>query len=283
MTSSTNAKKRRSIFSRLPRGLRSPETVVGLSIAAAIFTLGIIAPAIVPYAPDAQSFDAFLPPSSAHWFGTDEFGRDLFSRVLIGIRQDVYVGLIAVPLGAILGTLLGLASALSRILDTIIQRAFDVSLAFTSLVMGLTVASIIGPGLEAIIVTVTLVTIPLFGRLARSAVRSQLGRDYVTAARVIGVKPARLLLRHVLPNAIDSLIVQAALSFALAVFIEGAMSFLGIGIRPPEPSLGSLLRTSMAFLNIAPVYALAPMAIVTLLVLSFNMAGDGLNKGLLRR
>ncbi len=112
---------------------------------------------------------------------------------------------------------------------------------------------------------------------------SQRGRDYVTAARVVGVPPVRVLFRHILPNALDALIVQAALSLSLAVFLEGAMSFVGIGVRPPEPSLGSLLRTSTTFLAESPVYALAPMVVVTALVLSFNLIGDGLNKGLLRR
>ena len=193
------------------------------------------------------------------------------------------VGAVAVPVGAVAGLLLGLASSLAGWLDTIIQRVFDVSLAFTSLVMGVTVAAIIGPGLPAVLVTVAFVNVPLFGRLTRNAVRAQRSRDYATAARVVGVPPVRLLFRHVLPNSIDSLIVQAALSLSLAVFIEGAMSFVGIGVKLPEPSLGSLLRTSINFLGQAPVYAIAPMVVVTALVLGFNLVGDGLNKGLLRR
>lgn len=281
--STAPARTTRSHAGGLLRGARSAETLVGLSIAAIIFTAGLLAPWLAPHSPYDQAFPAFLPPSPEHLFGTDEFGRDLYSRVLFGIRQDAIVGLVAVPIGAIAGSLLGLISGMSRLLDTVLQRIFDVGLAFTSLVMGVTVAAVIGPGLHAVLVTVALVNIPLFGRLARSAVRSQLGRDYVTAARVVGVPPARILFRHILPNALDSLIVQAALSLSLAVFLEGAMSFVGIGVRPPEPSLGSLLRASTTFLEQAPVYALAPMVVVTALVLSFNLVGDGLNKGLLRR
>lgn len=269
--------------SGLVRGLRNPEAIVGLAIAFLIFGAGMLAPVLAPYSPYAQTFVAFLPPSPDHLFGTDEFGRDLFSRVLYGIRQNVLVGLVAVPIGAIVGTLLGLVSGISRWLDTVLQRCFDVSLAFTSVVMGVTVAAIVGPGIQAIMITVVLVNIPLFGRLTRSAVKTQRGRDYVTAARVVGVSPARVLFRHILPNALDSLIVQAALSLSLAVFLEGAMSFVGIGVRPPEPSLGSLLRTSTTFLAQAPIYAIAPMVVVTALVLSFNLVGDGLNKGLLKR
>lgn len=273
----------RSRAGGLLRRVRNPETIVGLSIAPVIFAIGVLAPLLAPHSPYNQAFAAFLPPTGAHLFGTDEYGRDLFSRVLYGIRQDAIVGFVAVPIGAVTGTLLGLLSGVSRYLDTVLQRVFDVALAFTGVVMGVTVAAIIGPGLPAVLVTVALVNVPLFGRLTRSAVMSQRGRDYVTAARVVGVPPVRVLFRHILPNALDALIVQAALSLSLAVFLEGAMSFVGIGVRPPEPSLGSLLRTSTTFLAESPVYALAPMVVVTALVLSFNLIGDGLNKGLLRR
>jgi peptide/nickel transport system permease protein len=279
MTTPTRSTRRGGLL----RGLRSPEAVTGLAVALVILGIGVLAPLIAPYSPDAQTSNAFQPPSAAHWFGTDEYGRDLLSRVMYGIRQDLLVGVIAVPAGAVCGTVLGLVSTNWRWLDTVVQRFFDVTLAFTSLVMGVTVAAILGPGLPAVLLTVSLVNVPLFGRLTRNAVKSLQTRDYVTAARIVGVKPVRVLFRHVLPNALDSLIVQAALSLSLAVFIEGAMSFVGIGVRPPEPSLGSLLRTSITFLSRSPMYAIAPMVVVTALVLAFNLIGDGLNKGLLRR
>jgi peptide/nickel transport system permease protein len=270
--------------SRLSRALRYPETVVGLVIVVLLFAVGVLAPWLAPYGADAQGSNSFAGASSGHLLGTDEFGRDVFSRVLFGIRQDVVVAGLAVPLGAVVGTALGLLCGLHRVLDTVIQRAFDVMLAFTALVMGVAVsATAVGPGLTAIVVTVVLVNVPLFGRLTRSAVNAQRGRDYVVAAEVIGARPSRVLLRHILPNALDALIVQAALSLSTAVFIEGAMSFVGIGIRPPSPSLGSLLRTSTNFLHQNPWYALGPIIVVTLLVLGFNLVADGLNRGLLRR
>lgn len=282
-TAGTDVARRPRRKPGLMRGLRSPEAVVGLTVVGLVFAVGLLAPWLAPHSPYTQGGVAFAPPSAQHWFGTDEYGRDLFSRVLYGIRQDVLVGVVAVPLGGVAGVLLGVLSTLSGWLDTVIQRVFDVSLAFTSLVMGLTVAAIVGPGMPAVLITVALVNIPLFGRLARNAVRAQRARDYVTAARVVGVPPVRLLFRHVLPNAMDSLVVQAALSLSLAVFIEGAMSFVGIGVKLPEPSLGSLLRTSINFLAQSPAYAVAPMVVVTALVLGFNLVGDGLNKGLLKR
>jgi peptide/nickel transport system permease protein len=270
--------------SRWGTALRYPETVAGLAIVLLLFAAGALAAWLAPYGADAQSSNSFQGVSSAHLLGTDEFGRDVFSRVLFGIRQDVVVAGLAVPFGAFVGTALGLLCGLHRVLDTVIQRAFDVMLAFTALVMGVAVsATAIGPGLTAIVVTVVLVNVPLFGRLTRSAVTAQRGRDYVVAAEVIGARPSRVLLRHILPNALDALIVQAALSLSTAVFIEGAMSFVGIGIRPPAPSLGSLLRTSTNFLSQNAWYALGPIIVVTLLVLGFNLVADGLNRGLLRR
>jgi len=270
--------------SRWARALRYPETVTGLAIVAVLFTAGILAPLIAPYGVDAQSSDSFAGMSAQHLLGTDEFGRDVLSRVLYGIRQDVLVTAVAVPVGAVLGTLLGLMCGAHRIVDTIIQRVFDVMLAFTALVLGVAVsATAVGPGMTAIIITVVLVNVPLFGRLTRTAVQSQRARDYVMAAEVVGAGRIRILLRHILPNAMDALIVQIALSLSLAVFIEGAMSFVGIGVRPPAPSLGALLRTSANFLEQNPWYALGPIVVVTGLVLGFNLIADGLNRGLLRR
>lgn len=267
----------------LLRGMRTPGAITGFIIIVLMVFLGVLAPFLTPYSPELQTPDAFLPPSAAHLLGTDEFGRDLLTRVLFGIRQDLIVGVIAVPIGIVVGTILGALSATNRYVDTIIQRTLDVSLAFTGLVMGITVAAIIGPGMPAVLITVALVNVPLFGRLSRNAIRGLVTREYVVAARIVGVRPMRVLFRHILPNALDTLIVQAALSLSMAVFIEGAMSFVGIGIRPPEASLGALLRTSITFLDRAPMYAIAPMIVVTAMVLAFNLIGDGLNKGLLKR
>ncbi|MFG2793779.1 ABC transporter permease [Streptomyces sp. NPDC048419] len=270
--------------SRWARALRRPETVAGIAIVAVLFLLGILAPWTAPYGADAQGGDSFAGISAAHLLGTDEFGRDVFSRVLYGIRQDVLVAGVAVPIGAVVGTVLGLACGLHRFVDAVIQRIFDVMLAFTALVLGVAVAATaVGPGMTAIMVTVILVNVPLFGRLTRSALQSQRSRDYVVAAEVIGAGRARVIVRHILPNALDALIVQAALSLSMAVFIEGAMSFVGIGVRPPAPSLGALLRTSVNFLNQNQWYALGPIVVVTALVLGFNLIADGLNRGLLRR
>lgn len=283
MNPSNLSRRRQTTANGLLRGLRRREAVAGVVLVGLIFGAGLLAPLLAPRSPYLQGNAAFLPPGGDYLLGTDEFGRDILSRVLFGIRQDVIVCAIAVPIGAVFGTLLGLVSGTRPWLDTIIQRGFDVMLAFTGVVMGVTISAIIGPGLSAVMVTVVLVNIPLFGRLSRNAVRVQQGRDYVIAARVVGASPIRALYRHIFRNILDPLFVQAALSFSLAVFLEGAMSFVGIGVRLPEPSLGSLLRTSTNFLSQAPTYAIAPVVVISALVLGFNLISDGLNKGLLRR
>jgi peptide/nickel transport system permease protein len=264
------------------RGLGA-QALTGLALAGILLLAGVLAPLLAPHDPLGQSAQSLTGPSADHLLGTDEFGRDLFSRVLYGLRQDAVVALLAVPVGAVVGTLLGLLGGVNRWADAIMQRTFDVLLAFTALIMGVTVASIMGPGLPAVVLTVALVNIPIFGRIARNAVLGQRSRDYVVAARVLGASPTRVTFRHILPNVLDGLIVQLALSLSMAVFIEGAMSFAGIGITPPEPSLGSLLRTSIAFLDQNPAYAVGPIIVVTLLVVSFQLVADGLTKKLLRR
>lgn len=261
----------------------SPMATAGLVILAVLLLAGLLAPLIAPYVPNAQTDQALAGPGDGHLLGTDELGRDVFSRMLYGIREDALAILVAVPIGALAGVALGLLSGLARWLDTILQRLFDVMLAFTALIAGVTVASIIGPGLTAVMVTIVVVNIPLFGRLTRTAVLSLRHRDYVVAAEVIGMSPRRVLLRHVLPNGVDPLIVQLALSVSMAVFIEGAMSFIGLGVLLPQPSLGNMLQESVNYLGKNPYYALGPMLAVILLVMGCQLVADGLTRKLLRR
>ncbi|GHJ41530.1 ABC transporter permease [Streptomyces sp. TS71-3] len=263
--------------------LRRPTLSIGVCLVTVLVLAAVLAPLLAPAPPSLQGPDAFAGPSAAHLLGTDEYGRDLFSRVLYGLRQDVVAAVVAVPLGALAGVVIGLAIGLSPWLDTVVQRLFDVMLSFTALVAGVTVAAIIGSGGKAVMLTIALVNVPLFGRLVRTSVVSERQRDYVTAAEVSGSGPVRVLLRHILPNSLDALIVQFALSMSTAVFIEGGMSYVGIGIRPPDPSLGSLLQSSVNFLSRNPWYAIGPMAAVTLLVLGFQLVADGLGARLLRR
>lgn len=268
---------------RRPLALGSPMATAGLLIVAVILLAGILAPLLAPYAPNAQSDSALVTPSSAHLLGTDELGRDVLSRILYGIQQDALAIGVAVPVGALAGIGLGLLCGLARWLDTVLQRLFDVMLAFTALIAGVTAASIIGPGLVTVMVTIAVVNVPLFGRLTRTSVRSLECRDFVIAAQVVGAPPRRVLTRHVLPNGVDPLIVQLALSLSMAVFIEGGMSFVGLGVVLPQPSLGNMLQKSVNYLSQNPFYALGPMIVVTLLVMGFQLIADGLTRRLLRR
>jgi peptide/nickel transport system permease protein len=268
---------------RRPLALGSPMATAGVAIVVMILLAGILAPWLAPFAPNAQSNAPLTTPGTAHLLGTDELGRDVLSRILYGIRQDALAIGVAVPIGAVVGIALGLLCGLARWLDTVLQRLFDVMLAFTALIAGVTAASIIGPGMVSVIVTIAVVNVPLFGRLTRTSVRSLERRDFVVAAQVVGASPRRVLVRHVLPNGVDPLIVQLALSLSMAVFIEGAMSFIGLGVLLPDPSLGNMLQESVNYLSQNPYYALGPMIVVTLLVMGFQLIADGLTRKLLRR
>jgi peptide/nickel transport system permease protein len=265
------------------RALKAPSARWGLTLVVLLVLLGIAAPLLTPYSPLTQGPDALLGPGLQHPLGTDEFGRDLLTRTLHGIRLDLLVAATAVPLGALAGVALGVLCALHPAVDVVLQRAFDVMLAFTALILGVTLAAVLGPGTAAVFWTVAGINVPLFGRITRDATRIEKDREYVLAAQALGAGRLRILAGDILPNILDALIVQAALSLSTAVFVEGAMSFVGIGVTPPTPSLGALLRSGANFLDQNPAYALGPVTVVVGLVIGFNLLADGLNKGLLKR
>ena len=265
------------------RALSAPSARWGLALVVLLVFMGLSAPLLTSYSPLTQGPNALLGPGLQHPLGTDEFGRDLLTRTLYGIRLDLLIAATAVPLGALAGITLGVLCALHPALDVVLQRAFDVMLAFTALILGVTLAAILGPGTAAVFWTVAGINVPLFGRITRDAVRLEKDREYVLAARALGAGRLRILVGDILPNILDALVVQAALSLSTAVFVEGAMSFVGIGVTPPTPSLGALLRSGASFLDQNPAYALGPVTVVTGLVIGFNLLADGLNKGLLKR
>lgn len=277
---SLGQRRRRSPYLR---GLTTPQGLGGAVVLLVIVLLGALAPVLTQYGPDAQSAHALAAPSAAHLLGTDEFGRDLFSRVLHGILIDLWIGLLSVPAAGVLGVTLGLLTSLWRPAEIALQRLFDVIFAFPSLILALLVVIVTGQGLITVVVTVIISGVPVFGRLTRSELLRLRPREYVTAARVLGASRLRVLFRHLLPNMLPVLIVQAALAFAAAIFLEGGMSLVGIGVQLPEPSLGNLIGGSIPFLSKRPLYGIAPMVMVTALVVSFNAIADGLNRGLRSR
>ena len=264
---------------RLMHALTHGRGLVGVILFGLVVLAGILAPVISPYSPDQQITGAnLLSPSSSHWFGTDTANQDIFSRTLHGIRVNLLIIFIAVPLGAATGVLLGLVSAQWRWADTLMQRTFDLILAFPTIILAIALTMILGPGLTTVAVVVALAEIPVFGRLTRSVALSVRERPYVASARAVGASEAWILRNHILPNSVEPLVVQLALAMSVGVFIEGAMSFLGLGVVPPTPSLGSLIQEGVAYAYHAPFFAVGPLAVVVILILGLLLIAQALSR-----
>jgi len=263
----------------LTYGLRHGRGLVGLVLVGIVVALGVLAPLLAPYSPTEQIKDAnLIGPGSAHWLGTDEVNRDVLSRTLYGIRADLVVVFAAVPLGAVLGVLIGLVTSWWQITDVIAQRIFDVLLAFPALILGILLSAFLGPGLSTVGVVIVAIELPVFGRLVRTSLRTVREMPFVEASQVVGASPWWVLRRHVLPNSLEPLTVQLAVSMSVAVFIEGAMSFLGLGVRPPQPSLGSLIKDGVRLMYDAPFFAVGPLALVVALVLGLLLISQSLSE-----
>ncbi len=264
--------------SPLWRSLFRGSGLFGSVLVGVVVLLAIVGPFLTAFGPDQQIDGAYLlSPNAQHWLGTDEVNRDLLTRVLYGIRIDLLIIFIAVPLGAAIGMIAGLITVSSPISDVIAQRVFDVILAFPALILGITLTAILGPGALTVGIVIAVAEIPIFGRLTRTSVLRIREMPYVEAARVSGATTSRVLLRHVLPNSVESLAVQFALSLSLAVFIEGALSYLGVGVIAPTPSLGSILATGNGYLETNPWFSLGPLLIVSVLVLGFYLIAQSIS------
>jgi peptide/nickel transport system permease protein len=251
--------------------------LTGLILVAAVILAGVAAPLLAPYSPQTQIGHAnLLGPSWQHLFGTDEVNRDVFSRTLYGIRVDALIVFIAVPLGAVLGSLAGVIASQSAAADVVAQRVFDVLLAFPALILAVGLTAITGPGAVPIGCVVVALELPLFGRLVRTATLKVRELPFVKAAEAMGAPRTWVLRRHVLPNVAEPVLVQLALSMSGAVFIDSAMNFIGIGVRPPTPSLGSVLAASVANLNSNPMYAAGPLTVIAALVLGCQLIAQAL-------
>jgi peptide/nickel transport system permease protein len=251
--------------------------LVGLVLILAVFIIGLAAPLITRFDPTAQLANAnLLQASERHYFGTDQVNRDIFSRAVYGIRVDIIVSFIAVPIGAVIGSVIGLLATLADKADLAVQRVFDILLSFPAVILAIGLTAVLGPGTKTVIIVIAVAEIPIFGRLLRSSVLRVRELPFVAAAEVIGAGRWSILRRHVLPNAAEPLIVQLALSMSVAVFLESAMSFLGIGVRPPNPSLGSVLSDSLAYLDYNPLFALGPLTFIALLVLGFQLIAQAI-------
>ncbi|MGY3591066.1 peptide/nickel transport system permease protein [Bradyrhizobium sp. USDA 4341] len=264
------------------RLIRRKGAVLGLAVIALFVLLAVFAPLIVPYDPIATSWSLVRKaPSMQHWFGTDELGRDVLVRVVFGARASLLAGVISVSIALAIGVPLGLlAGYRGGLIDALISRITDAMLACPFLILAIALAAFLGPSLGNAMIAIGVSATPIFIRLTRGQVMSVKVEDYVEAARAMGNPRWRIALVHILPNILPALLVQATLSIAAAIIAEAALSFLGLGQQPPAPSWGSMLNAAQRFLTSAPWMAIWPGLAIFLVVLSFNLVGDGLRDAL---
>jgi peptide/nickel transport system permease protein len=262
----------------LERSLKHPSFVFGAVLVALLIAAALLSLVWSPYPPaDIDIANKLASPSAAHWFGTDSLGRDIASQLLVGAQNSIVVGVVAVGIGVALGVAIGcLAAAKRGWIEELLMRASDFTFAFPALLTAIMLTAIYGPGLLTSIVAIGIFNIPVFARLARAAANSVWSRDYVLAARAAGKGAWRITTDHVLPNIANVLIVQMTIQFALAILAEAALSYLGLGTQPPQPSWGRMLNEAQTMMFQAPLLAVYPGVAIALAVLGLNLLGDGL-------
>lgn len=255
---------------------------VGAYITIVFIIISIFAPIISPYDPTEQNFaDSLQGPSMKHLFGTDIYGRDVFSRVLYGARTSLKIAAIAVSISLVVGSLLGaIAGFFGRFIDEIIMRFFDVLLAFPSILLAIAIMTILGSGDENLIIALAVYSIPQFARIARSSVLSVKQNEYIEAAKAIGESSWSILFRYILPNSFAPVLVQASMRMATAILGISGLGFLGLGVKPPTPEWGTDLSLALTYLYVAPHLGIFPGLAIFLVVMGFNYLGDGLNDAL---
>ncbi len=260
------------------RGRASAGFVIGLAITAALVAVALTSLAWTPYAVDVMDIPGKLqPPSAEHWLGTDQFGRDLLSRLMAGAVNSLAVSLVAVGIGAGLGVPLGaLAAARRGWVEEVVMRFNDFTFAFPALLSAVMITAILGPGAVNSIIAIGIFNIPVFARLTRGASLSLWQRDFVLAARVAGKGKTRITVEHILPNIASLLIVQMTIQFALGILAEAGLSYLGLGTQPPDPSWGKMLNEAQTLMYQAPLLAVFPGLAIVVTVLGLNLLGDGL-------
>jgi len=264
------------------RLLRRGGAMFGLAVVLFFVLLALLAPWLAPYDPVATSWSAVrAAPSTAHLFGADELGRDVLSRIIWGARASILAGVVSVSISLALGVPIGMAAGyLGRWIDALVSRITDAMLACPFLILAIALAAFLGPSLTNAMIAIGISATPVFIRLTRAQVLAAKSEDYVEAARALGNPHLRIALRHIFPNIVAPLIVQATLAIAAAVIAEASLSFLGLGQQPPAPSWGSMLNTARNYVDQAPWMAIWPGVSIFLLVLSFNLLGDGLRDAL---
>ena len=260
------------------RALRHASFLVGAALSALLVLAALLSLVWAPYPPaEIDIPNKLSAPGAAHWLGTDSLGRDIASQLLVGAQNSIVVGVIAVGIGVSIGVLLGcLAAARRGWVEEAVMRAADFTFAFPALLSAIMLGAIYGPGLLTGILAIGIFNIPVFARITRGAAQAVWAREYVLASRAAGFGPLRITLDHVLPNIASVLIVQATISFATAILAEAALSYLGLGTQPPQPSWGRMLNEAQTMLFQAPMLAVYPGVAIALSVLGLNLMGDGL-------
>lgn len=260
-------RKRRNIF-----------LVVGASLLFMFVVIAIFGRQLAPYDPNQQDLLGLLaPPSAAHWFGLDEVGRDILSRILVGTRTTLLIALVSVAVAGVMGVALGLISGyFGGLVDRVVTGLVDLLLTIPSMVLAIAIVAAVGASAVGLTVAITVSFVPPLARLVRGRVMELREEDYVSAARAIGMSRTRILVRHVLPNAVSVIVIELSLLAGQAVLIGSALGFLGLGVQPPNPEWGAMLGASREYLAVAPHLVIAPGIAISLLVFAFNALGDGL-------
>jgi len=268
--------------SALRRCLSQPSAIIGGLIVLFFVLVAILAPVIAPFPPNVSNWlTVRQAPSALHWFGTDDLGRDILSRVIFGARASLLVGLVSVVIAIVIGVPLGLISGyFGGLVDVVISRCTDALLSCPFLVLAIAFATFLNPSLENAMIAIGISAMPIFVRLTRGQVLTVKTEDYIAAARLLGVPNLKIMGVYVMPNILAPVVVQATITMATAVLAEASLAFLGLGQRPPDPSWGSMLDTARQFLQQAPWMPIWPGVAIIVLVMGFNLLGDGLNDAL---
>lgn len=261
---------------------RSRTALIGGVIVLVFVALAVLAPVLAPYEPlRGRLADRLLPPSAEHWLGTDELGRDLLSRVLYGARISLEIQVAAVGLALVLGVALGtVAGYVGRWPDLLIMRAIDVLMAFPGIFLALAIIAALGTGLANVIIAAGIFLVPHFARVVRSSILTLREKEFVEAARALGESDLTIVLRYLLPNSLAPIIVQTSLRMATVLLTASGLSFLGLGVQPPSPEWGAMLSNARAYMITAPHVATTPGLAIMLVVLGFNLLGDGVRDAL---
>lgn len=278
----TSGHKRGGLVAVLRSLIRNPGSAIGLAIVVSLILVAAFAPLLAPFEPTQMGAGSRLePPSGSHLFGTDEFGRDILSRVIYGARLTMKIGLIAVGISLSIGTIVGLLSAYAGgWIESILMRGIDVLFSFTETLIALAAVAVLGPSLQNAMIAVGIAAIPFYARIAHSSALAEKNKPYFEATQAVGAGHQRVVLFHLLPNIAAPMIIVSSLGVSIAILAAAALSFLGLGAQPPSPEWGAMLSAGRDFFSRAPWLMIFPGVAITITVLGFNLLGDGLQEAL---